>query len=119
MSAISSEMLAAMREAISDLLPDTCDILSVTRTADGKGGWTDSWGTASAGVACRMDSTQGMEQMVGGGLKAYQSYMLSLPYDTTITTAYRVLFNGTSYNVTSVNTDQSWIAVKRVTLEKT
>ena len=114
---LDASMLAAMREAIDDLLPDTCNILSVTRTADGKGGWTETWGTASASVACRLDMKSGMEQVQGGGVQPYKSYMLSLPYSTTITTDYRVVHSGITYEVKTVNTSQSWIAVRRVELE--
>ena len=116
MSGIDTAMLAAMREAIAELLPDTCSILSVTKTADGKGGWSESWGT-SASVACRLDIKSGMEQVVGGGVQPYRHCMLSIPYDTTITTDYRVLHGGVTYNVLTVSTGQSWQAVKRVEVE--
>lgn len=119
---IDTAMLAAMREAISDLLPDTCDILTVTRTADGYGGMTESIGTASAGVSCRLDAQlyAGMtdEMVKAERLLPYNRYMLSLPYDTTITTDNRVLHNSITYAVTGVNVSQSWNAVKRVSVEK-
>lgn len=120
MSAIDTAMLAAMRSAISsELLPDTCHVLSVTKTPDGQGGQTTTWGTASANVACRVDVQQGRELISGGGLQPFSSVMLSLPYDTTITEANRVLHGGVTYAVVAPpNTDQSWIAVKRVMLEK-
>jgi head-tail adaptor len=116
---LDASMLAAMRDAIEELLPDTCTILSVTRTPDSKGGWTEAWGTASSSVACRLDMKSGVEQLQGGGVEPYKSYALSLPYDTTITTEYRVVHSGTTYNVKTVNTNQSWIAVRRVELEVT
>ena len=121
MSAIDTAMLAAMRSAIADLLPDTCNILSVTRTPDGQGGVTESWGTAYGTVSCRVDMPQnlmaGRENLVGGALQPFTSYILSLPYDTTITTNNRVEHSGATYAVISVNTEQSWMAVKRVTME--
>lgn len=113
-------MLAAMRAAITELLPDTCTILTVTRTPDGMGGNSESWGTASSGVACRMDLVNrlmGMEQSKGASLQPYPQYMLSLPYDTTVDTDDRIVHNSTTYAVTRVNTGQSWMAVKRVILE--
>lgn len=120
---LSSRELEFMREAIEDLLPDTCDILQVTETPDGFGGVTQTWGTASNGTAvpCRMDiinrASDG-ETVSGAGIKAFQETILSMPYDTQITVTNRVQHNGTVYNVHSVNTGQSWIAVKRATLER-
>jgi SPP1 family predicted phage head-tail adaptor len=115
---IDTAMLAAMREAIEQLLPDTCNILTATETADGQGGISASWGTTYGTVSCRLDMNTGREQVIGGGLQPFTKYMLSLPYNTTITTADRVEVNSTTYTVTSVNLNQSWMAVKRVELEK-
>lgn len=113
--------LAYMRDAIADLLPDTCNILSVTETADGFGGVSQSWGTASANVACRLDivrDNQSDEAIAGASRRNFQETVLSLPYNTTISVSNRVEHGGYTYNVTANNTDQSWIAVKRVVLER-
>jgi head-tail adaptor len=108
-----------MREAIEDLLPDTCNLLAVSESADGQGGFSQTWGTASSSVACRLDVVTGREQMAGGALQPFIRTMLSLPYNTTITDAYRVEHGGITYAVIAPpNTDQSWIAVKRVELER-
>lgn len=120
---LSSRELEFMREAIEDLLPDTCDILQVTETPDGFGGVTQTWGTAVSGTAvpCRLDiinRTSDRESIAGAGIKAFQETILSLPYDAQITVTNRVQHNGTIYNVHSVNTGQSWIAVKRAALER-
>jgi SPP1 family predicted phage head-tail adaptor len=119
MPALSSEELAYMREVIEDeLLPDTCDILSVSKSPDGQGGVIETWGTASADVGCRLDMKQGRELVSGGALQPYTQYVLSLPYNTSVNTANRIKLDGTTYAITSVNTSQSWIAVRRVMLEK-
>ena len=117
---LSNSELAYMREAIDDLLPDTCNILSVTETNNGMGGVVQTWGTATAGVICRVDVTnlRSGEQVTGGSLKPFQQTILSLPYNTVITTSNRVEHDGTTYNVSMVNTNQSWIAVKRAYLER-
>jgi hypothetical protein len=41
-----------------------------------------------------------------------------MEYDETITTANRILLNGVTYNITGVNDNQSWIGVKRVSVER-
>ena len=116
---LTSSELAYMREAIEDLLPDTCNLLTVTESADGQGGFSQTWGTASSSVACRLDVVSGREQVAGGALQPYIKTMLSLPYNTTITDAYRVEHGGITYAVIAPpNNDQSWKAVARVELER-
>lgn len=118
MTAIDNTMLAAMREAIAELLPDTGYILTRTYVSNGMGGGSYTWGTSSA-VSCRIDIQQGREQVTGGAVQAFSRTILSLPYDTTITEANRFLHNSVTYAVVvPPNTDQSWIAVKRVELER-
>jgi hypothetical protein len=115
---IDTPMLTAMRTAINRLLPDTCNLLTVTRSVDAGGGFVESWGTASANVACRLDKMSGSEQLAGGALLPFTGWMLSLPYDTTITEAYRVEHGGYTYAVESVNNDSSWQAVKRAQVKR-
>jgi hypothetical protein len=117
MSAIDSTMLTAMRDAIGELLPDTCQVVTITLTENGQGGQTESRATASA-VPFRLDVLTGREQIAGGALQPFTSYKGSLPYNTTVTTDSQLLHNSVNYAVTAVNTNQSWIAVKRVDLEK-
>ena len=110
-------MLAAMRSAIADLLPDTCYILSPTSTPDGYGGVTQTWGTAGT-ATCRLDHVSGREIASGGAIQPFEGYTLSLPYDTTINESWRVVVSSVTYAVKSVNIGQSWQAVKRVQLER-
>jgi head-tail adaptor len=109
--------LAGLRADIQDTLPEICNILSVSRTADGYGGMTETWGTASASVACRMDHKVGKIATVGGAAETYQGNMLTLPYDASITTSNRVQYGGNLYNVDSVSEGSS-IAVKRVQVQR-
>jgi head-tail adaptor len=116
--ALTDSELTAMRDAIGQLLPQSCNILSVTLTPDGQGGNTETWGTASASVDCRLDVISGTEQVTGGGLQPYTKVMLSLPYDTDIDTDNRVELGSNTYAVLTANIDQAWIAVRRCELEK-
>ena len=109
--------LNEMRSEIANTLPDTCAILSVTMVGDGFGGVTETWGTATASVACRMDHKRGVEAVTGGAVTAYQGNMLSLPYSTTITTKNRVVYGGGTYAVKSVS-EGSALLVKRVEVER-
>jgi len=109
--------LAVMRDAVLELLPDTCNILSLTETSDGAGGWSEAWGTASAGISCRVDYRSGREVITGGALMPYQSAVISMPYDVTITPANRVEVGTSIFSVQAVNQAQSWQVVTRVTAE--
>ena len=114
---LSSNDLSYMRDSVELLLPDTCYILTNSGTADGSGGVTDSWGTASTTTACRLDTMTGNYKDMDGAVQTYNKLILSTPYDTVITEANRVYYNSTTYQVTSVN-DGSWLATKRAEVQK-
>jgi hypothetical protein len=118
-SVIDPVMLATMRSIItSDLLPDTCNIVSITNTPDGEGGVTQARGTIGTAIACRLDVIQAREQVTGGAIQPYTSYMMSLPYNTTVNPSNIIEHNSIDYSVKPSNVNQSWIAVMRVELEK-
>lgn len=109
--------LARLRTDVLALLPETCDVLSVSRAADGFGGMTETWGTSSAAVACRMDHRSGQMAVAGNALQAFTGDVLTLPYNTTISTGNRVKYSGGTYNVESVN-EGSDLVVKRAMVQK-
>lgn len=117
MSWIDANLLAAMRADIQNTLPDTCNIITVAEAADGQGGWTETQSTATASVKCRIDQQTGLEFETGGALEDYATYILTLPHDTTIAVTNRVECNGSTFNVTHIDDDKSWMASKRVRLE--
>lgn len=122
MSALTADELVQMRADLETLLPDTCNLLTVTQAADGQGGYTDTWGTATTNLACRLDNsgrTSGNTRSVSGdSLRPFSSWILTVPQDTTLTTAYRVEHGGNTYSVTSVSAGGSWLGVKRAQLER-
>jgi head-tail adaptor len=114
----SVDELNQMRVSIEELtLPDVCNVLSLTRTADGQGGWTEAWGTAIASVACRLDARGGREALSADAIQPFSQWMLTLAHDVTVTAQNRIEHGGYTYNVVSLNTDASWQACKRVLLE--
>ena len=114
---VSDWEIEQIRAALNDLMPDTCTLLTETRVSDGAGGWSSTWGTAAASVACRFDPLNGSEQLAGGAVQPFQGYRLTLPADTTITTAYRVQKGGVTYNVISVDTGKSWAGSVRAVVQ--
>ena len=114
---LTSAMLTQMRTDIETLMPDVCNILAGTITSDGQGGWTEAWGTASAGVSCRIDKRSGREGVSAGAVQTFGTWVLTLPHDTTITAANRVEHGSATYSVVHVDDDKSWIASVRAELE--
>lgn len=115
---LETSMLASMREAIRSLLPDLCDILTVSRIPDGMGGEVETWVTTGSRIPFRLDMSSGSEMTSGGALQPVTRYKGSLPYDAEISPSDRISHNGHIYAVTSINDDQSWSAVVRVDLER-
>lgn len=116
---LTSAEIASMRADLEDtVLPDTCDILSVTRTSDGQGGWTDAWATATEDVACRIDFRGGVESIAGAAVQPFSGYVLTVPHDTTLTTAHRIYHGTIYYNVIEVDNSHSWQLFLRARLEK-
>jgi hypothetical protein len=117
---IPTSELAAMRAEINRLLPDTCQIVTITHTSDGAGGFTDTYGTASA-IACRLDYMSGSEgvaeNLSAGAVQPFGRYMLTLSSSAVILTENQVMHGGLTYNVMAVNTDSSWMGSKRAVLE--
>ena len=115
---LTARELAQMRADIEDLFPDTCDILSVAYTADSEGGFAEAWGTATAGVKCRIDYRSGRESMTGGAIQPYSKAVLSVPYNTALSLTNRVKVGDYVWSIVSINDGQSWQAVKRAELER-
>ena len=115
---LTARELAQMQADIYDLLPDTCDILSVAYTSDSEGGFAEAWGTATAGVKCRIDYRSGRESMTGGAIQPYSKAVLSVPYNTTVSLTNRVKSGDYTWSILSINDGQSWKAVKRAELER-
>lgn len=118
MSVFDSHDLEFTRSTLEELLPDRCIILSLTNTVDGQGGMTQTWGTASLNVACRIDPGRKdfFESVTGETLKPFTYWILTVPHDTSLTAAQRVKIGTAEYNVETVDTGKSWNASKRAIL---
>lgn len=118
MTGLTNAELAAIRDAIETLLPDTCNVMSSTNVSDGQGGWTQTRGTVSAGVNCRLDWRTGMSIQTGGAVSMYTGWVFSMPYDTTVNADHEIDHGGYSYSVKGVDGDKSWNAVLRVLVDR-
>ena len=118
---LTATELSVMRSSIALLMPDTCNVVSITNAPDGEGGVTQTRGPTGTSIACRLDVKQGNttgEQVTGGAIQPYISYMLSLPYDSTVAPSDLIEHGGVDYMVKTINRNQSWKAVVRVELER-
>jgi hypothetical protein len=121
---LTSAELAEIRSAINELMPDTCTLLTPVNTSDGEAGYSTSWVTAQSNVPCRLDSklgvieAKGQEKLTAGAINYFHTYVLTLPYNTTITEQYRVQMGSDFYLVKSVDYDKSWIASVRAFVER-
>lgn len=117
---LTNSDLAAMRAALEELMPDTGNILAGTVISDGQGGWSQTWGTATAGVACRLDPgrKENRESVAGAALLPFSWWQLTLPHGTTITEQSRFEVNGETFNVVHVDPAKSWAVSVRAVLTK-
>jgi hypothetical protein len=120
MSALTATELAQIRADVADLLPDTGGaILSTVRVSDGAGGWTETDGTVTSGLAYRLDPVRGAQTVSGGALQSFHTFMLTLPYDVTLTAEHRFrASDGQTYDVVSVDSGKSWDVATRAQVEK-
>lgn len=51
---LSATDLTALKAAQAEALPSTCSISRKTSVSDGMGGYTETWATLTASVACRL-----------------------------------------------------------------
>ena len=125
MLGLTAKELASIQSDINELLPDTGYIIAITRTADGQGGHTESTAIVAGGtVSCRLDAKiistlRSGEVVAGAAIQPFHQFVLTLPYNTTITTENQFLKGSELYNVISVDDDKSWKASTRVIVERT
>ena len=124
-TSLTTEELTSIRNDIDDLLPDTGYVIEVTETPDGMGGNTEGTAVATDGtVTYRLDPETEQrlrvsETITGRSLQPYHRFVLTLPYDTTITSNNRFLgASADYYNITSVDDDKSWRASVRCYVER-
>lgn len=118
-NAVTVTELALLRTDVEAVaLPDTCNLLTVTNVQDGQGGHTSTWGTATAGVACRLDAVSAKEAMTAEAVQAHSRWTLTVPQATTITAAMRVEHGDNTYNIVGLADSGSWEVTKRAILER-
>lgn len=114
---MSARELAQTRaEVVERALPDTAVLSSLVSVSDGEGGATNTW-TAFGTVPCRLDNLSGSRKPVADAIQSFNSWILTVPYDTEIDTLTRVFVNDYTFTVTGVSDVGSWRIVRRAALE--
>ena len=105
MSIVSSARIARLRATAARALPDTCTIQRRTTISDGGGGTTTTWTDHLTNVPCRIAPTGGGETGTTAGRIADETtHVITLRAGTDITSADRLIIDGTTYDMTAVRT---------------
>lgn len=104
-----------MRDEAELALPDVCVIRARTLTADGQGGKTESYAT-SVTTTCRVSPAgRAMQEVTrADGTRATADWVVTLPYNTTVSQSDRLLVNTVTYEVLGAKAPRGWEITRRV-----
>ena len=91
--------------------PDTCSTLRKTLVPDGSGGYTETWATLDASVACRVDRDQRVfAEEMHELAREYQTIPIAVkvPVDQDVTLSDRLGFDGATYEVRRAMASHAW-----------
>lgn len=125
--ALDSAELSQARADLEDLLADEASIERATKTPKEGGGRDVSWAEL-ASVPCNIAPLAGGEVATmgqsgnsgtaGDRIDDRTTHVLTVPFETDITEADRVVVSGATYEVTLVRKRGSWELVRRVELKE-
>ena len=120
---LSTADIDGMRATLDGSLPDTCTVLSYTRTSDGAGGQTYPPVGSPPSYACRIaprlatgtGQLKDAETIEGQRLIAQAPWMITLPALVTVTAEQRIRSaDGREFEVFAVLSRRSWELATRV-----
>lgn len=115
MSLLSTQDIAAMRTAAELALPGTAIISGGTFLSDAGGGGSSTW-TPSGTVACRLSPISGSEREIADRIAEDATWIITLPAETSISTASRVTVAGVGFEVLALHAPRSWEITRRAEL---
>lgn len=87
-------------DVTSGMLRTTVEFQRITRTADGAGGWAETWAAIpDAPSRAWVRGASGFERLQAGRLDAQTTDRLTCRYFAGLTAADRVLVDGAAYNI--------------------
>lgn len=112
---LSASDLAAMQATQALALPSTCTISRRSLASDGMGGYTETWATLTASVACRLSAHSApTEAIMAERYGGRQTWMLTLPAGTDVTHEDRVVIGSVTYEVVGLSSGGAWETARRV-----
>lgn len=107
-----------MQDTQDEALPGTVVIERYALTSDGQGGAYEAW-TAAGTVMGRIRPMQnaGMEVIGGAQLESEVKWWATLPTTATVYAQDRLVYEGRTYEVISVDNDKSWPTALRCEVE--
>jgi len=83
------------------LLDNVCDFKCPVLTADGKGGFTETWTVSYTNVPCRFETTSRKLEILayGGKSDIYPDYLLYLEYRSGIKEGDHVFFGSKEFEI--------------------
>ena len=100
--------LAYLRAEALTSLPDKVDIQRKTNTADGQGGFAESWDIAYSDVSARIAHGSGTNSVGAEQQNRSRQLTVSVAYDQSIENGDRILISGDTLEVISVDLPDSW-----------
>lgn len=112
---LTAAELADMRTQVQESYPDSCSTLRRTLVSDGSGGYTETWATLDATVACRVDmNMRELSDEMDALAREYQAVPIAVkvPNDQDVTLADRLGFDGGIYEVRRAPKEHAWMLNK-------
>lgn len=109
-SILGTSDLAWMRDAQNSILPGTVVIQRHTLTADGMGGFTESWSNVGTAIGrlYPVNSRAFAESDQGAQLVSQTRWFVTLPVGTSVTAADRLSIASHTYHISQVNNGEMW-----------
>lgn len=93
-------------------LPDTCDVLGQTNTADGLGGQTRTWETIATGLRCRVADTASRYSDTPDRIAQTMPVVVYLPWGTEVIVGDRLETTRGTFTIRETHENSSALYVK-------
>jgi len=117
----ANELTQARADFEAQILDQTCTIQTLTRTADGVGGFTEAWANTYTSVPCRLGVSKRSGALVVQGERGNypDAFTLNVANDQALTEGQRVIVGGITYEVTHAkDASVQWVFLKSAELRR-
>ena len=115
---LSALELSTIQAAGTAFLPGTAIVQTRTDVSDGQGGYTTTWAAAGT-YGCRIaPAGHGREKEIAAKLTSVAPWVVTLPHDTTVAVANRIVIGTRTLEVAAVMAPESWEVHRRVVCQE-